>query len=119
MAGSVAPTTWFQHKDDCIPKLKECGVEFVVNHKLDSIDEKGITVIPVRTDKNNKFVDDGEPERIDCDAVILSLGSRPVNGLAKELEGKYERLYVIGDAGKIGRIADATAAGYRVAANLE
>lgn len=119
MAGSVAPTTWFQHKDDCIPKLKECGVEFVVNHKLDSIDENGITVIPVRTDKNNKFVDDGEPERIDCDAVILSLGSRPVNGLAKELEGKYERLYVIGDAGKIGRIADATAAGYRVAANLE
>ena len=59
------------------------------------------------------------PRHIDCNAVVLALGSRPVNNLAKELEGKVERLFVVGDASKVGRIANATAAAYNVAVNLK
>ena len=48
---------------------------------------------------------------------MLSLGARPVSELAKALEGKVERLFTVGDAVKVGRIAEATAAAYDVAMN--
>ena len=112
MADSVAPGTWFQHLDDALPKLKAAGAEFILGTKLLSIDEKGIEVAGTKEKKP-------APRHIDCDAVVLSLGSRPVNNLAKELEGKVERLFVVGDASKVGRIANATAAAYNVAVNLK
>ena len=65
-------------------------------------------------------VDCGECMHLDCDAVVLSLGVRSVNGLFKDLEGKYEgRVFTIGDATKSGRIADATASAYQVASTLK
>ena len=94
------------------------NTKFVTSHKLDEIDEKGIVVSPVEF-KKGKIKVTGDPEHIDCDVVILSLGSRPVNNLMKDLEGKYERLYAIGDATKIGRIADATASAYKIAKELK
>ena len=115
MADRVAPGTWFQHLDDVLPKLNAKGTEYILSHKLNAIDEKGVVLEPVKLDKNRKPVSTGAPEHYDFDAVVLSLGSRPVNNLAKEFEGKFERLFVVGDAAKIGRIADATAAAYDVA----
>ena len=95
------------------------NTKFVTSHKLDEIDDKGIVVSPVEF-KKGKINVTGEPEHIDCDVVILSLGSRPVNNLIKELEGQYEgRVYAIGDATKIGRIADATASAYKIAKELK
>jgi len=115
MQSSIAPGTWFQHLDDIIPKLDDHGTEYVVSHKLNEIDEKGIVVEPVTIGKDKKPVSAGAPKHIDADAVVLSLGSRPVNTLSKELEGKFDNVYVIGDAGKIGRIADATSQAFDVA----
>lgn len=65
--------------------------------------------------KDKKPIGLGDAMHFDCDAVVLSLGARPVNGLAKALEGKTQNLFVIGDASKIGRIADATSKAYDVA----
>ena len=118
MASSVAPTTWFQHKLDCLPKLEANGTKFVCSHKLEEIDDTGIVVSPVEI-KKGKIKVTGASEHIDADAIILSLGSRPVNNLMKELEGKYEKLYCIGDATKIGRIADATSAAYKLCKDLD
>lgn len=115
MASSIAPNTWFQHTDDVLPKLDKFGTKYITSHKLNSIDEKGITIQPVKIGKNKKPVCIGDAKHYDFDAVILSLGARPVNALAQEFEGKFDNLYVIGDAKRIGRIADATAAGYDVA----
>ena len=39
----------------------------------------------------------GEEERVEADAVVLSLGATPVNGLAKDLEDNVERVFVVGD----------------------
>lgn len=108
MADSVAPGTWFQHLDDALPKLEKAGAVFMLGTKLVSIDAKGVNVCTVKKKKEG---------RIDCDAVVLSLGARPVNDLAKKLEGKYERLFVVGDAAKVGRIAAATSTAYDVAMN--
>lgn len=89
------------------------GYEFL---KLIAAD--GITVASVKKTKSG-YKETGEKSHIGCDAVVLSLGARSVNGLYKELQGKYERLYIIGDAAAAGRIADATSAGYEVAVNLD
>ena len=115
MADTLAPGTWFQHLDDIVPKLDEKGTQYILSHKLNSIDEKGIVIEPVKLDKNRKPVSQGKPYHVDADAVVLSLGARSVNSLAKELEGKVKNLYVIGDAKKVGRIADATREAYDVA----
>lgn len=117
MADAVAPTTWFQHRDDCIPKLEEAGTRFLLNHKLLSIDSEGIEVVETAGAKQ-KFRAVGTPRKLPFDMIVLSLGARSERSLAEALEGQYERLYVIGDAAKVGRIADATAAGYRVATEL-
>lgn len=108
MADTVAPGTWFQHIDDAMPKLEKAGAKFMLSTKLVSIDEKGAVVEGVKDKKQS---------RVDADAVVLSLGARPVNGLAKELEGKVKNLFVVGDADKVGRIAHATAEAYDVAMN--
>ena len=115
MSDTLAPGTWFQHLDDIVPKLDAKGTEYILSHKLNLIDEKGIVIEPVKLDKHQKTVSQGKPYHVDADAVVLSLGARSVNSLAKELEGKVQNLFVIGDAMKVGRIADATREAYDVA----
>lgn len=115
MASSIAPGTWFQHLDDILPKLDAKDTNYLLSHRLNSIDERGIVVEPVRLDKKKRAKSAGESIHIDCDAVVLSLGARSVNTLKDALKDKYERLFVIGDAGKVGRIADATSSAYDVA----
>ncbi|MEG2540818.1 MAG: FAD-dependent oxidoreductase, partial [Clostridia bacterium] len=115
MADKVAPGTWFQLTDDILPKLEKFDTKYIVSHKLNSIDETGITIEPVKLGKDKKPVSIGSEKHLDFDAVVLSLGSRPVNNLMKEFEGQFENLYAIGDAGKIGRIVDATATAYDIA----
>lgn len=115
MAQTLAPGTWFQHLDDVVPKLDAKDTNYILSHKLVSIDEKGVVLQPVRLDKNKKAKPFGKPAHFDFDAVVLSLGARSVNDLAKSFEGKFDNLYVIGDAQKVGRIADATSQAYDVA----
>jgi pyruvate/2-oxoglutarate dehydrogenase complex dihydrolipoamide dehydrogenase (E3) component len=109
MAAAIAPGTWFQHRDDALPKLKGAGAEFLVGQKLVSIDAAGIVVEGVK---------DKEKRSLPFDAVVLSLGVRPENALYKELQGEYPRLYAIGDAVAPGRIANATESAYRAAVEL-
>jgi hypothetical protein len=50
--------------------------------------------------------------------VVLSLGVRPVGDLQNRLRGKYERLYVAGDAVKGGYIIDSTLPAFEYARQL-
>ncbi len=109
MADSIAPGTWMQHIDDCMPRLKAAGTKFITGHKLCSIFHDHIELNAVGTD-NLRLVD--------TDFVVLSLGVRSDNSLYDSLKSRFERVFVIGDAEKTGRIADATAAGYQVAKEL-
>lgn len=131
MLDEIATGVWFQLKDDLLPKLSAAGTKFITAHKLISIDGKGVVLRPVNNVKNRgykKAVKEGKPaspfisrevgeeSRVDCDTVVLSLGARSVDTLSKALEGKFEGgVFVIGDAGKVGRIADATSQAYEVA----
>lgn len=113
MAPTIAPGTWFQHVDDAMTRL-EGHASFLTSKKLISIDESGVNLRSV-VHKGKKIKEKGDIEHVDADAVVLSLGAKSENSLAKALEGKFERLFVIGDADHVGRISEATAAAYETA----
>lgn len=114
MSQTLAPGTWFQHLDDIVSKLDKRDVQYIIGQRLQRIDEKGIVLQPVKISKG-KIIAQGGEMHVDCDAVVLSLGAHSVNTLESQLKEKCERLFVIGDARKVGRIADATAQAYDVA----
>ncbi len=110
MADAIAPGTWMQHIDDCMPRLKANGTEFLPAHKLCSIQADSITLQNTKTN---------QMKTLETNFTVLSLGVRSDNALYALLKSQYPRIYCIGDAEKTGRIADATAQGYRVARDLK
>lgn len=112
---TLAPGAWFQHLDDIVPKLDANDTQYILSHRLNRIDENGVVLEPVRITKDGKAISQGKPTHFDFDAVVLSLGARSVNTLEKDLEGIFDKVFVIGDAKKVGKIADATAQAYDVA----
>lgn len=109
MAKEVAPGTWMQHKDDVIPHLDEAGAKFLIGEKLAEVFEDRIIT---------ENVDTGVRSEIACDAVVLSLGSRPNAGVVEAFDKADIDVFVIGDNAKVGRIADATAAGREAAISI-
>ena len=109
MADEIAPGAWMQHKDDIIPKLKKADAVFMTGEKLSEIGRGYITTENVRT---------GAKTKVNCSAVVLSLGSRPHKSIVKELTNAGLNPISIGDCVKIGRIADATKGAYFAATKL-
>ena len=109
MAKALAPGAYVQHTNDILPRLVQCGVQFVTGKKLVSILENEIVL---------EDTTDAKKETIQVEQVVLSLGVRPVNELYESLKGQYPNLYLVGDAEKVGRIAEATRSAYNVAMNL-
>lgn len=109
MADTVAKGTWMQHKDDILPKLKKNGVQIFLNEKLLEINEGGVATVSLT---------DGKQIFHDADMIILAMGVKPVNSLYKDLSGR-ERVFLVGDAEKSGRIADATRSGFTAAMNIK
>lgn len=109
MADEIAPGTWMQHKDDILPKLEKAGAEIFTGEKLLQVN-KGYIVTENTATKKMK--------NIPCDRVVLALGSRSDNRLAGKLIKEGFDVIVIGDAGRVGKIADATKAAYEAAINI-
>lgn len=99
MAKEIAPGAWFQLVDDCMERIKPFGAVFLTDTKLISIDENGCIIENTRTHKK---------EKLNFDGIILAMGVRPANSMAKHLkEIGLEKVYSVGDAVKSGTIADA------------
>lgn len=98
-----------QHRDDILPKLQKAGVNIFTDTKLI---KTGNGFIEAEQLKEKKIL------RLPCDKVVLALGSRSENRLAKELEKDGFAPIVIGDALKVGKIADATKAAYMAAISI-
>jgi pyruvate/2-oxoglutarate dehydrogenase complex dihydrolipoamide dehydrogenase (E3) component len=110
MANEIAPGTWMQHVDDVMPHLKKAGTSFMIGHKLKEIKDGAIIT---------ENVESGAEARIKVDSVVLALGSKPNTTLKESIEALGYNTYVIGDANKIGKIADATKSAYLVATSIE
>ena len=109
MADEVAPGVWMQHPNDVIPRLEDAGTIFYLSKKLVSIDKEGVTVEDTKTKRITK---------LDADAVVLAMGVRPENSLYNEIKN-MTNVYLVGDAGKVGRIADATMSAYKCVKNIK
>ena len=99
MADIQAPGTWMQHIDDIMPKLKKLGVEIITSHKLIKINKDNIVLSNIKNHKEKV---------IETENVVLSIGVCPENALYNEIKDKFGNVYMVGDALKVGRIADAT-----------
>lgn len=91
---------------DITSSLTRAGVRMIPGHKLLEIKADRI----ILEDKANIIIE--QP----CDAVIISLGICPLNELVLK---DIPNVFTIGDAHAPGRIAQAVAAGFEVAYNLQ
>ena len=109
MADSVAPGVWHQHLNDVLPRLEEKGTKLYLSKKLTAISEGAITVEDTKTKRRST---------LDADAVVLAMGVRSDNSLYKSIQF-MTKAYLIGDADKVGRIADATMSAYKCVKNIK
>lgn len=109
MLEQIANDIGLARKPYLMQRLATAGVQILVSTKVIEICEDGMIAI----DKN------GQEKNIGIfDTVVLALGARPVNTLAKEIEGKVSAVYVIGDAHEVRMGIDAIADGARVARKI-
>ena len=109
MADSVAPGVWHQHPNDILPRLAEKSTMFYLSKKLVSIDDEGIAVEDTKTKRISK---------LDADAVVLAMGVKSDKSLYDEIKD-MANVYAIGDADKVGRIADATMSAFKCVKNIK
>lgn len=109
MLEKVAPNANHTNVADVCGRLKKYGAQFMMAHALKEIQETGVIL---------ERLSDKEAVTIDADAVVLSLGFRPDNGLVEELKARGIQAQAIGNAIKDGTIAPATRSGYEAARAL-
>lgn len=109
MADKIAPGVWMQHTDDILPKLKKAETRFITGEKLSEIYSDSVVTQNVKT---------GEKTKVDCQKVVLALGSKPDCALAKDLDDFGYSPIVIGDCKAVGRIANATKSAYEAAIGI-
>lgn len=110
MADEIAPGTYHQHTDDILPRLQSLGVEILTGWKLACIGQKDITLEPSCG---------GAQIQKPAQQVVMSVGVRSNNGLYEKIKNQFERVFLIGDAKKIGRIAQATHDAYDLARKMK
>ena len=109
MAPEIAPGTWFQLVDDEMERLVPAGCKFMAGTKLLEIGDDAVSVEDVKT---------GKQSLIPADAVVLSMGVRPIPDLEEDLKAKELNVVRIGDAVKSGTIANAVHSAYNTAVAL-
>ncbi len=109
MLDKPAPNANHTNVLDVCGRLAKSGVEYLLGHSL-----KEITAQSVLLENMEKK----EEVKVPVDAVVLSLGFRPDQSLASELQGKGIEVKITGSAVKDGAIAPAIRTGYEVGREL-
>ena len=109
MLEKIAPNANHTNVADVCGRLQKYGAQFMMAHALKEIKENGVVL---------ERMSDHKPVTVDADAVVLSLGFRPDNGLVEELKAKGIPVQAIGNAVKDGTIAPATRSGFEAARAL-
>ncbi|MGA8832680.1 MAG: FAD-dependent oxidoreductase [Desulfomonilaceae bacterium] len=104
MAQDVGPSTrWVLMKE-----LEMRGRKLITQAKMKDIQKNAV----VYTDA------EGNDVTIKSDSVVLAMGSRPENSLAKVLEDSGFNVTTIGDANRCGKIGDALDDGFALACRI-
>lgn len=110
MEDTLAPGVWMQHVDDILPKLEAAGAVFLTSHKLLEITKYNIVLQNLKTEESTSLY---------VDAVVLSTGVRSENALYEKIKEQFERVYLVGDALRPGRIANATESAYETVKKVQ
>lgn len=105
MLSKVAPDGNGTNVLDVTGRLAKYGVHYLLSHALKEIKADGVVL---------EKMEDHSEIKIPADAVVLSMGYCSNNSLAEELQKKFERVEIIGDALKVDRIEPAIRAGFDV-----
>lgn len=108
LAEKLGPNVWHQLRDDVIPKLEQKNVQFSVSSKLMEITDNSVRMQKMT---NNEIID------IECDSVVLSMGSASNRALFEQVSRHFEHSFLIGDASRVGNIAQATRTAFNIAVN--
>ena len=87
-------------REEMMGRLQERGVRFNVEEELVQWDDRGALI------RHSRFVEERALPGVD--AVVISAGAEPVNGLAIELRGVVPEVYTIGDANTPRTVQEAT-----------
>lgn len=109
MEKEIGPGIFFQNLVDVMKRIQESGTALYPQHRLIRIEER--TAIFEHTCTGEKLC-------YDFDAFVVSLGTRPNEEHVREIEQSFDRVVLLGDAGKPGRIEQAIRTGYLAAAEL-
>lgn len=109
MQDEIGPGVYFQNLIDVMKHMESLEVEMYPKHKLIEID--GNTAIFENSQTN-------ERENYDFDYIIISLGTKPNKELIDEIKDNFERVEILGDANKAGRIRSAMETGFETAYKL-
>lgn len=109
MADEVAPGTYHQQLEDALPKLEKANVEILTSTKLVKINDDSVELEGAKN---------GMKSEKKADAVVLAVGVRSVNDLVEETRKNFNTV-VVGDADKVGRIANATRSAFDAALSLK
>lgn len=77
--------------------LNEKGVRILTNTKAVEIKPRAVVV-----------ESEGQKKEIECDTVVIAVGTKPNDGLYEELKNKVKEIYKIGDCVKPRKAIDAT-----------
>lgn len=113
MQEAIGKNVYMQHYIDAMDKLlpfKKIGkLHELAEQQLMEVTPKGAILKDLSNNKLREYK---------ADFVVLSLGVKPVNELALAAKDQFDKLYVVGDAFKPGRIESCVRSAFETAYNL-
>lgn len=109
MLDSIGKGVYVQHYLDAMDKLSHYDVKYMPKTKLIAIHKEGVLLENIEENKQAMYP---------VDYAVLALGVHSVNPLEEIAKGICNRVFVIGDAAKVGRIEGAVRQGFEVAYTL-
>lgn len=110
MAEDIGPGLFFQNLIDVMNHIMPLGVSLHPNSKLLDVRNNQATFESTKT---------GACSLVDFDLLVLSLGNQPNTALVNSIQSEFDKVVVLGDAGKVGRIRDAMETGFLAAYQLQ
>ncbi len=103
MLPRMAPDVDYWNRWVLMDRLEQAGIRQFVGATAEEITPEGVRIAV-----------DGEVRTLASDSVVLAVGARAYNPLAKALEGRFSAIHFIGDCLKPQKVRQAVDAGFRV-----
>lgn len=109
MADEIGPGLYFQNLLDVLARLQAGDVQLLIGHRLMEIREHTAVFQQVETSEMKEY---------DFDGIVMSLGNISSSQGVKELTQQFQRVSLLGDAVRPGRIRNALENAYNEAYSL-